>query len=107
MGRRSHHRSCARSRGAVHESAISKRNGEPDGHGPHNSRCPRCAEEPGHGRKFFTSMKTLVIGLDSAAPEILFKDERLTNFRRLMEGGCYGELETIIPPITVPAWMCM
>jgi predicted AlkP superfamily phosphohydrolase/phosphomutase len=52
-------------------------------------------------------MKTLVIGLDSAAPEILFKDERLTNFRRLMEGGCYGELETIIPPITVPAWMCM
>jgi predicted AlkP superfamily phosphohydrolase/phosphomutase len=52
-------------------------------------------------------MKTLVIGLDSAAPEILFKDERLVNFRRLMEGGCYGELETIIPPITVPAWMCM
>src|SRR6476659_8992583 len=52
-------------------------------------------------------MKTLVIGLDSAAPEILFKDDRLVNFRRLMEGGCYGELETIIPPITVPAWMCM
>jgi predicted AlkP superfamily phosphohydrolase/phosphomutase len=52
-------------------------------------------------------MKILVIGLDSAAPEILFGDERLANFRRLMEGGCYGRLETIIPPITVPAWMCM
>ncbi len=52
-------------------------------------------------------MKTLVIGLDSAAPEILFADERLTNFRRLMEAGCYGSLETVIPPITVPAWMCM
>lgn len=52
-------------------------------------------------------MKTLVIGLDSAAPELLFGDERLTNFRRLMEGGCYGSLETVIPPITVPAWMCM
>ncbi len=52
-------------------------------------------------------MKTLVIGLDSAAPEILFQDERLTNFRRLMEGGCYGQLESIVPPITVPAWMCM
>jgi predicted AlkP superfamily phosphohydrolase/phosphomutase len=52
-------------------------------------------------------MKTLVIGLDSAAPELLFGDERLTNLRRLMEGGCYGRLETIIPPITVPAWMCM
>lgn len=52
-------------------------------------------------------MKTLVIGLDCAAPELLFGDERLTNIRRLMEGGCYGKLETIIPPITVPAWMCM
>lgn len=52
-------------------------------------------------------MKTLVLGLDCAAPEILFGDERLTNFRRLMELGCYGRLESIIPPITVPAWMCM
>ncbi|MBC7789977.1 MAG: alkaline phosphatase family protein [Anaerolineae bacterium] len=52
-------------------------------------------------------MKTLVIGLDCAAPELLFTDERLVNFRRLMEGGCYGGLESIIPPITVPAWMCM
>ena len=52
-------------------------------------------------------MKLLVVGLDSAAPELLFGDERLANFRRLMEEGCYGRLETIIPPITVPAWMCM
>ena len=52
-------------------------------------------------------MKTLVIGLDCATPELLFGDERLTNIRRLMEGGCYGRLESIIPPITVPAWMCM
>lgn len=52
-------------------------------------------------------MKTLVIGLDCAAPEILFHDERLANFRRLMEAGCYGRLESIVPPITVPAWMSM
>lgn len=52
-------------------------------------------------------MKILVIGLDCAAPEILLADERLTNVRRLMEGGCYGALESVIPPITVPAWMCM
>lgn len=52
-------------------------------------------------------MKILIIGLDCAAPEILFGDERLQNIRRLMEGGCYGRLESIIPPITVPAWMCM
>ncbi|HWP44003.1 MAG TPA: alkaline phosphatase family protein [Blastocatellia bacterium] len=52
-------------------------------------------------------MRILVIGLDCAVPELLFGDERLSNFRRLMEVGCYGRLETIIPPITVPAWMCM
>ncbi|MGH7702078.1 MAG: alkaline phosphatase family protein, partial [Gemmatimonadales bacterium] len=52
-------------------------------------------------------MKILVIGLDCAAPEILLKDERLVNLRRLMAGGAYGRLESIIPPITVPAWMCM
>lgn len=52
-------------------------------------------------------MKTLVIGLDCAAPELLFGDEQLVNVRRLMEVGCYGRLESIIPPITIPAWMCM
>jgi len=52
-------------------------------------------------------MKILVIGLDGAAPELLFGDERLANFRRLMESGCYGRLESVIPPVTVPAWMCM
>jgi predicted AlkP superfamily phosphohydrolase/phosphomutase len=52
-------------------------------------------------------MKLLVIGLDCAAPELLFGDERLTNFRRLMGAGCYGRLESVIPPITVPAWMCL
>ncbi len=52
-------------------------------------------------------MKILVVGLDCAAPELLFGDERLENFRRLMDGGCFGRLESIVPPITVPAWMCM
>lgn len=52
-------------------------------------------------------MKILVLGLDCAAPELLFGDESLSNFRRLMELGCYGRLESVVPPITVPAWMCM
>lgn len=52
-------------------------------------------------------MRTLVIGLDCAAPELLFGEPRLTNIRRLMAGGCYGRLESVVPPITVPAWMCM
>ncbi len=52
-------------------------------------------------------MKILVIGLDGAVPELLFEDERLENIRRLMDVGCFGPLESIVPPITVPAWMCM
>ena len=52
-------------------------------------------------------MKILVIGLDGAAPEILLDDERLANVRCLMEAGAFGRLESIVPPITVPAWLCM
>ena len=52
-------------------------------------------------------MKICVLGLDCAAPEIVFGDERLVNLRRLMDMGGYGRLESVIPPITVPAWMCM
>jgi len=52
-------------------------------------------------------MKICVLGLDCAAPEVIFNDERLTNIRRLMNLGVYGRLESVIPPITVPAWMCM
>jgi predicted AlkP superfamily phosphohydrolase/phosphomutase len=52
-------------------------------------------------------MKLVVVGLDCAAPELLLGDERLTNFRRLMDTGVYGRLESVVPPITVPAWMCM
>jgi predicted AlkP superfamily phosphohydrolase/phosphomutase len=52
-------------------------------------------------------MRILVIGLDGAVPELLFNDERLTNLRRLMEGGCYGRLESVLPLTAVPAWMCM
>lgn len=52
-------------------------------------------------------MKILVVGLDCAAPALLFGDDRLTNIRTLMSSGCWGRLESVIPPITVPAWMCM
>jgi predicted AlkP superfamily phosphohydrolase/phosphomutase len=52
-------------------------------------------------------MKILALGLDCAAPELLLGYEDLSNIRRLMEVGCYGRLESVIPPITVPAWMCL
>lgn len=52
-------------------------------------------------------MKICILGLDCCAPEIIFNDERLANIRRLMDSGVWGRLESVIPPITVPAWMCM
>src|SRR5436305_4695983 len=52
-------------------------------------------------------MKICILGLDCAAPEIIFGDERLGNIRHLMEAGVYGQLESVTPPITIPAWQCM
>lgn len=53
--------------------------------------------------------KVLVIGLDSAPAEWVFDRwrHRLPNLSRLMAAGVHGVLESTIPPITVPAWMCM
>ena len=42
-------------------------------------------------------MKICVIGLDSAAPEMIVGDERLGNLRRLMDIGLYGKLEGSAP----------
>ena len=55
------------------------------------------------------SAKVCVIGLDCAAPELVFDlwADRLPNLRRIMAQGVYGPLESTTPPITVPAWMCM
>lgn len=53
--------------------------------------------------------RTLVIGLDCATPELVFErpDWRVPTLRSLMGRGSYGELRTITPAITVPAWACM
>lgn len=52
-------------------------------------------------------MKILVVGLDCAAPELLLGMDDLPVIRHLMATGCYGRLESVVPPITVPAWMSM
>jgi predicted AlkP superfamily phosphohydrolase/phosphomutase len=51
----------------------------------------------------------LVVGLDCAAPELVFDAWRddLPAIGRLMEEGAWGRLESTIPAITVPAWSCM
>ncbi len=53
--------------------------------------------------------KVCIIGLDCAAPELVFElwADLLPNLRAVMQRGVWGKLESTIPPITVPAWMCM
>jgi len=54
-------------------------------------------------------MKVAVLGLDCAAPRLVFDRFRddLPNLRGLMEAGSHGPLLSTHPPITVPAWACM
>ena len=53
--------------------------------------------------------KALLIGLDCAAPDLLFDRfiDRLPNFRRMMRRGVHGRLKSSDPPITIPAWTVM
>ena len=53
--------------------------------------------------------KALLIGLDCAAPDLLFNRfiNKLPNFRRMMDRGIHGKLESSDPPITIPAWTVM
>ncbi len=53
--------------------------------------------------------RLMIIGLDCASPRLLFREYSglLPNLERLCEGGWWGEVESCVPPITVPAWMVM
>ena len=49
-----------------------------------------------------------VIGLDCVTPQLLFRDfeAETPNIHALMKRGMWGDLASITPPITVPAWAC-
>lgn len=53
--------------------------------------------------------KILIIGLDCAAPEIVFDRfaDDLPVLSRLRQQSRWGRLESVKPPITVPAWAAM
>ena len=53
--------------------------------------------------------RVAIIGLDCAAPELIFERwaNELPNLSALRKQGLYGNLESVIPAITVPAWSCM
>ncbi len=51
--------------------------------------------------------KVFVIGLDGATFDLLrpwIDQGRLPTFKKLIEGGIYGDLISTIPPVTSPAW---
>lgn len=56
-----------------------------------------------------SNRRLLVIGLDCAAPELVFDFWRsdLPTLDRLMRAGVSARMESCIPAITVPAWACM
>jgi predicted AlkP superfamily phosphohydrolase/phosphomutase len=51
----------------------------------------------------------LLLGLDCASPHLIFEQftDELPTLRSLMQHGTWGELESSIPCITVPAWASM
>lgn len=53
--------------------------------------------------------RVLVLGLDCASPDLVFNQFKadLPNLSRLAAGGTWGELESCIPCITIPAWSSM
>lgn len=53
--------------------------------------------------------RMVVVGLDSASPELLFNEflDDMPNVKRLLNSSIYGPMESCIPAITMPAWMVM
>lgn len=52
-------------------------------------------------------MKTLILGVDGASPELLLDDDGLATIRSLMEIGGYGRLESVAPPAGLLARFCL
>jgi predicted AlkP superfamily phosphohydrolase/phosphomutase len=65
---------------------------------------------PGLEKKLASSSrKVFIIGLDCAEPSLIFQQWRdeLPNLSAMVRQGLWGELNSSVPPITVPAWSCM
>lgn len=63
---------------------------------------PDAARVPGALRR--SRPKMAIIGLDCAAPSLVFGKDDLPTLRVLMEHGQWGNMRSTDPPITVPAW---
>ena len=56
-----------------------------------------------------SSGRVVVLGLDCLEPSLAFEKyaDAMPTLTRLCKEGGHGRLESVIPPITVPAWACM
>ncbi len=52
--------------------------------------------------------RLILLGLDGASYDFVMNNiNELPTLKRLIEGGCYGVLESVTPPITIPAFPCL
>src|SRR2546421_8923951 len=60
----------------------------------------------GKGFELRQGPRVAVIGLDCATPQLLFDQlaDDVPNINSLLGRGMHGGLESITPPITIPAW---
>lgn len=55
-------------------------------------------------------MKVLVIGIDGANLDLIKRwshEGKLPAFKEILSKGSYGNMESVIPTLTIPAWNCM
>jgi predicted AlkP superfamily phosphohydrolase/phosphomutase len=58
-------------------------------------------------RKSNFRKKVFLVGLDGATFNLIIpwvEEGILPNFSRILKEGCYGQLESTLPPLTTPAW---
>ncbi len=53
--------------------------------------------------------KVIILGWDCGSPQLVFRrfKDKLPNVKRLMGEGVWGSLNSVVPPITIPAWRSM
>jgi predicted AlkP superfamily phosphohydrolase/phosphomutase len=63
-----------------------------------------------HNKQKSSKKRLIVFGIDGATweiIEIMSRKDKLPNFKKLMDNGVYGDLRSVNPPVTCPAWATM
>src|SRR5262249_23088866 len=108
LERRSHRRSGFRPRNSLHESSSCQWPRPDDRSGAHDLTSSGSSSPTVDGGKIAAGvMKILIIGIDGLSLERIVADERLDNFRRFMDAGVFGKLQSVLPATPIPAWLSM